>query len=378
MKTTILVSPNAFKGSLSSIDAARIIQEVLSGIPGSDLICELAPIADGGDGTIDVFKFYFQDSKFVDCVVHDPLMRKIKSKWLLLDDNTAVVELAKASGLSLLKNDELNPMWANTFGVGELILSALDEGCTKIILTLGGSATVDAGIGILQAIGVKVFDKKKKLFKGGGGFLSSIDKIDLNSIDKRLKNCILNVLCDVKIPLIGEKGTVQKFSTQKGAKEGEKFILENGMNHFVQITKGYTGVDCATDPMVGSAGGVAYTLKVFLNAILHPGFLYLSKMISLENKIKNSDLIITGEGYLDDQSLMGKATIELAKLANKYNKKVIVLCGDYDKSIDWRKSGIYSVIQIRPEEMPVLESLKNTKDLIKTAIEKHSGLFINS
>jgi glycerate kinase len=282
----ILIAPNAFKGSLSAIEAALAIKSGLESLK-LNIKCELAPIADGGDGTIDVINFYFKKSKFIECEVHDPLGRKIKSNWLLLDKETAIIELAKASGILLLLEDELNPMWANTYGTGELILNTLDKGCKRLIVTLGGSATVDAGVGILQSLGVKLFDSKKHMVKSGGGFLRKIQGIDLSSIDKRIKNCNLEILCDVKIPLYGEKGSVQKFASQKGAKEGEKIILEEGMKHYASVVSNLINEDFSSTLMVGSAGGVAFSLKALLNAKLHPGFLFLANLTSLEERIKN-------------------------------------------------------------------------------------------
>lgn len=375
MPKRILISPNAFKHSLSAIEVAKIVKATLN-LLKLDISCEIAPIADGGDGTIDVLNFYFPKSKLVKCTVHDPLMRVIESEWLLLDKETAVIELAKASGLVLLKEEELNPMWANTFGTGELILSALDKGCKKIIITLGGSATVDAGLGILHALGVKIFDKKKRPVKPGGGFLSTISEIDLRSVDKRIKNVQLHVLCDVKSTLFGKNGTIN-FSSQKGAKEGEIVVLENGMKHFSEIVKKMTGYEFEMEPMVGAAGGVAFSLKSILGAELFGGFSYISKLISLEEKIKDSDLLITGEGFLDKQTLMGKGVYELAKLADKYNKKVIVFCGNYDSSINWGTYNINNVIKLDSFGLSLAESLKNAKDLLEKAVKSNYKLIIN-
>lgn len=377
MSKKILIAPNAFKHSLSAIEVSKIIKQALDSL-GLNLKYDLTPIADGGDGTIDVLNLSFPKSKFIKAKVHDPLMREIESLWLLWDENTAIVELAKASGITLLKQNELNPMWANTFGTGELILSALDKGSKKIIIALGGSATIDAGVGILEALGVRFEDKKRNKVKAGGGFLSSIEKISLNHLDKRIKDCEFHVLCDVRATLTGEKGTVQKFATQKGAKEGEKIILEQGMKHLAKIVKEYTKSDFEFEQMVGAAGGVAFSLKAFLNADLFSGFVYLANLISLEEKIKNVDLIITGEGNLDSQSLMGKGVAELAKLAKKHNKKVIALCGDYDKNINWKEHYIEHVIEINPQGLPLEESLKNTKQLILKAVEQNHELFRNS
>ena len=375
MLKKILIAPNAFKYSLNAIEVAKFIKSALNSL-NLNLECELSPIADGGDGTIDILNFNYPNSKFIKTKVHDPLMREIKSSWLLWDENTAVIELAKASGITLLSEKELNPFWANTYGTGELVLSALDKGCKKIIVALGGSATIDGGVGILEALGIRFEDKKKNKVNSGGGFLSSIEKINSNHLDRRIRDCELSLLCDVNIPLTGENGTVHKFASQKGAKEGEKVILEKGMKHLSKIAKQYTRNNFELEPMTGSAGGVAFSLKTFLGAKLSPGFLYLANLISLEEKIKNSDLIITGEGNLDSQSLMGKGVIELAKLAKKHNKKVIVLCGDYDENINWREHYVEHVIKIKPENLSSEESIRNTKELIVKAIEQNIELFI--
>jgi len=375
MPKQILIAPNAFKNSLSAIEAGKIIKLTLDSLH-LDIQSEIAPIADGGDGTMDIFKFYFPKSKFIECNVHDPLMRAIKSSWLLLDKETAVIELAKASGLTLLKEEELNPMWANTFGTGELILSALNEDCKKIIITLGGSATVDAGTGILRALGVRFYDDKKQKVKAGGGFLGSIQEISFDSLDKRLKNINLNVLCDVKNPLLGNKG-FKVFSAQKGAKEGEIIILENGMEHYVDIVRKITGLEFENKPMAGAAGGITYSLKVLLNAELFLGFNYISNLTNLEEKIIKSDLIITGEGSLDAQTLSGKGVFELSNIASKHKKKVIALCGMYDSNINWSSYGIFLVFELLQEGLSLAESLKNAKDLLQKAIKTNYKLFIN-
>ena len=376
MSYKILIAPNAFKHALSAVEVAETIKSALKSI-GLDLSFELSPIADGGNGTIDILNFNYPKSKFIKAKVHDPLMREIESSWLLWDENTAVIELAKASGIELLKSNELNPMWANTYGTGELILSVLDKGCKKIIVTLGGSATVDAGAGILEALGARFEDKKKNKVKPGGGFLSSIEKVDLRNLDKRIKDCEIHILCDVQSQLVGKKGTVS-FSAQKGATSGELVVIEANMNHYADVVKKIIGSDFRFEPMVGAAGGVAFSLKAFLGAKLFSGFSYVANLILLEEKIKKSDLIITGEGNLDTQSLMGKGVIELAKLAKKYNKKIIVLCGDYDNGINWKEYFIDSVIKLRPENVSLEESIKDTKKLIVNALEQNKELFINS
>ena len=374
MSKRILISPNAFKHSLSAIEVAKTVKLALDQF---DLKCELSPIADGGDGTIDVLNFSFPSSKFIKTKVHDPLMREIESSWILWDKDTAVIELAKTSGITLLKQNELNPMWANTFGTGELILSALDKGCRKIIIALGGSATIDAGVGILEALGGRFEDKKRNKVKPGAGFLNLIEKINWGHLDKRIKDCEIHILCDVQSHLVGKKGIVN-FSAQKGASPGELVVIETNMNHYAEVVKKTIGAEFRFEPMTGAAGGVAFSLKAFLGAKLFSGFAYIANLISLEEKIKKSNLVITGEGNLDSQSLMGKGVIELAKLAKKYSKKAIVLCGDYDECINWKEHYIEHVIKIKPENLSLEESLKNTQQLIVDTIKQNVQLFINS
>ena len=372
MTRRILVSPNAFKGSLSALEATETISSSLNKL---GLVAKKAPIADGGDGTIEVIKYYFKSAKYITGTVHDPLMRKIKSKWLLLNKNTAVIELSKVSGISLLNKNELNPLQTTTFGTGELILSALNKGCKEIIITLGGSATVDAGMGILSALGVRFLDEKNKTLRSCGKSLRLIRKIDLANLDKKILKCKIIVLCDVEIPLTGKIGTVMCFSGQKGANKNEKLYLERGMKNLVKIIKKMRKKDFHMIPMVGSAGGVAFGLKTFLNANLCRGFDYVSRLSSLEKKIKKSGLIITGEGYLDKQTLLGKGIYKLAMLAKAHKKKVIVFCGNYDKSIDWKRYNICHIVKIKPVNYSLSQSLRKARILLQNAVKANISLF---
>ncbi len=379
MPKKILIAPNAFKHSLSAIEVAEAIYSVLK-LKDKNLACEMVPIADGGDGTIDVLHYYIQKSKFVNCNVYNPLMKKIKSKWLLLNKNTAVIELAKSSGINLLKDNELNPLVTNTYGSGELIKAALDKGCRSLVISLGGSATVDGGLGILYALGVKLLDKNSNELKPCGAALSQLKKIDLAGIDKRIYKCKIYALCDVRNILVGSKGTIN-FSKQKGANYKQRIILEKGMNNFAKIVLHMTGKDYSKCSMVGAAGGVAFMLKSFLNAELLSGFSYLAKTINLKNKIKKSNIIITGEGKLDSQTFMGKGVYELIKLTRLIDvnkKKIIVLCGESEKGINWKNYTIDLVLKLRSSKQPLNESIKNAKKLLRNLIEKHYNLIIES
>lgn len=376
MKKTILIAPNAFKGSLSSVEALNAIQAGLAAIKDKIKTIQ-APIADGGDGTLDLLRFYFKRSKFITCYVHDPLMRKIKSKWLLLNKDIAVIELAQASGLKLLlKENELNPLKATTYGTGELIKYALNKKVSNIIIALGGSATCDAGVGLLAALGVRFLDKNFNLLEPCGKSLSKINFIDLSSIDKRILKCKIDVLCDVKIPLTGKYGTINLFSAQKGASKLEKIKLEQGMKNLAKVVSKVIKKDYSKNPMTGSAGGVGFLLKALLGAKLYPGFLYLAKLTNLERKIKKSRVIISGEGYLDSQTLLGKGVIELAKLALKSKKKLVIFCGGYNQKVKWEKFGISYIFKIKPSYMSLTKALKNGRLNLQKMVNNKCNILV--
>ena len=369
MQKQILIAPNAFKNCLSAVELAGIIKNVIYQ-SGRDFSCQIAPIADGGDGTIDVINSYFKESRFITTNVHDPLFRPIKTKWLLLNKDIAIVELSKASGIALLGPEELDPYNATTFGTGELVKNVLDFGCKKIIITLGGSATIEAGLGLLSALGVDFLDEEKLILKPVMASLSRVQSIDLSKLDSRLQRVKLDVLSDVQNSLLGKNG-VKQFFKQKGVKEEEFNLLETNINHFANIVQRHINNDKRFDLMGGSAGGVAFSLMTLLDADVCPGFQFFSKLVSMEDIIKKTDTVITGEGSLDSQTLMGKAVYELAKLARNCNKKVIALCGQYDKSINWNLYNINKVIQIMPDNGTVVDSLRNAKSYVEFALRKH-------
>ncbi|MBI1858640.1 MAG: glycerate kinase [Candidatus Melainabacteria bacterium] len=381
MQKQILIAPNAFKNSLSAIDVAYAIKE---GLQGLSCQTKILPIADGGDGTIDIIKQYLKKSKYVNCIVHDPLMRKIKSKWLCLNREIAVIELAKASGIVLLKRNELNPLLASTYGTGELVLDALNKGCKKFIISLGGSATVDAGIGILSALGVRFLNKKNEELLPCGKSLKLIHKIDFRCLDKRVKQSEFIVLCDVQNPLLGKYGAVACYAQQKGANKKMRLLLEKGMKNYINVIEEIEKIEKNTRkkyfklPMTGSAGGVAYSLFVILNAKLYQGFDYLAKLFPIKHEVKNADLIITGEGYLDKQTMYGKGVYKLLDLAKLLHKPVVIVCGNYDRKVDWEKIGIEHVFAIQEKGISALKSMQKAKQLIVKKVKSNSKIFVSA
>ena len=321
----ILIAPNAFKNSLTAADAAKAIEE---GLKQSRLSCtgECFAIGDGGDGTGGLL-VQKCDGLIVKAEVNDPFGRKITASFGLIDNGkTAVIEMADASGLRLLKHDELNPLEASSAGTGELMKRALDRGVTKIIIAMGGSATVDGGCGILSALGVQFLNKE------GQGLLKTenlveLDKIDVAELDDRILRCEVIVLCDVDNKLLGDNGAATVFGPQKGATvEGVK-KLEASLTKLAEVAFKQTGKNMAAIKYGGTAGGAAAGLYAFVNAKLVNGIEYFLQLTGFEEALLRSDIVITGEGCIDTQTLQGKGPFGVAFKAKEKNKPVIGIAG---------------------------------------------------
>lgn len=320
----ILIAPNAFKNSLNATDAAEAIR---LGLYQSSLncSCECFPIADGGDGTGDLI-IKKCGGTLVHLNVSDPLKRTINSSYGLIDNGkTAVIEMADASGLRLLKADELNPLQASSFGTGEMIRSALDKGVTKIIIAMGGSATVDGGSGILSAMGIRFLSDKGDISSPED--LIDLKKIDVSGMDKRISDCELIVLCDVDNMLLGVKGSAAVFGPQKGASSEAVSRLEASLSGFRNVALRETGKDMAAIRYGGTAGGAAAGLHVFLNAQLVNGIEYFLDLTGFDRALEKSDLLITGEGSIDEQTLNGKGPFGVASRAKRRRLAVIGFAG---------------------------------------------------
>jgi glycerate kinase len=322
----VLIAPNAFKNSLSAEAAALAIQQ---GLNQSKLncICECFPIADGGDGTGSLI-IKKCNGILVEAEVHDPLGRKINATFGLIDNgNTAVIEMAEASGIRLLKPDELAPLKASTFGTGELIKNALNKGVKKIILAMGGSATVDAGSGILSALGIRFLNTDGDDLLNIPANLADLSAIDLSDLDKRILNCELIILCDVNNILLGDQGAARVFGPQKGASPADVLKLEASLTKFAEIALQTTGKNMAAIKHGGTAGGAAAGLHTFLNAKLVNGIDEFLRLTGFEDVLDRSDIVITGEGSLDEQTLQGKGPLGVANRAKLKGIPVIGLAG---------------------------------------------------
>jgi len=322
----ILIAPNSFKNSLPAGKAAEAIDK---GLRESNLTCTTAvfPIGDGGDGTGRLLIQHLQ-GKTIDKEVHDPIGRMIKSSFGFIGNTqTAIIELADASGLRLLQKNEYDPLHATTFGTGELISEALDMKAKRIILCIGGSATIDAGTGILQALGIKFSTPGGNELKQLPVSLKDLANIDTSSLDKRLQNTELIILCDVENYLLGKEGAAAVFGPQKGATKKNVQQLEESLTQFRNIALQKTGKDMSLIKHGGAAGGVSAGLNAFLNARLVNGIEFFLDITGFNRALEGIDIVITGEGSIDDQTLHGKGPYGVAIRAKQRSIPVIGMAG---------------------------------------------------
>ena len=344
----ILIAPDSFKESLTAKEVALNIE---SGLKKSKLKCntKILPMADGGEGTVQSL-VDATNGKIINTMVTGPLGDQIKSFFGVLGDNkTAVIEMAAASGLPLMKEHEKNPDKTTTYGTGELIKEALDYGCNKIIIGIGGSATNDLGVGMAQALGASFKDKNNNEISLGGSELSNIKSIDLNNIDSRALKAQIEVACDVDNPLYGKTGAAYIYGPQKGATEEQIKRLDEGLRKASEIIKKDLNINIDKLPGAGAAGGLGGGLYAFLKAELKPGIeivLEASKIDDLLNK--DIDFVITGEGKIDGQTIYGKTPVGVAKAAKKYNIPVIAICGSIEdganKVLDYGIDCYFSIL----------------------------------
>ncbi len=361
----ILIAPNAFKNSLSAPEVARAIQD---GLLASRLSCttECFPVGDGGDGTGMLLSEHLHATE-IQATVHDPMGRVIDSSFgLTTDGNTAIIEMADASGLRLIP--ERDPMHASTIGTGELIRAALDRGAREILLSIGGSATVDGGAGILYALGMRYFDTSGTMLLPIPLNLVHLDHIDLSGLDPRVARTTFTVLCDVDNPLLGPEGAAPVYAPQKGAGPGDVRILSGFLQTWRDEALRATGKDMASVTGGGAAGGVAAGLFVFLNARLQPGAEYFLQATGFDAALSKADLVITGEGSLDAQTLRGKAPYAVACAARALKIPVIGLGGRIQ--FEPLSPCFDALLSITPEPMGLPEALASTAaNLKQSAVE---------
>lgn len=322
----VVVAIDSLKGSLTSMEAGNAAKEGILKACQADVVVK--PLADGGEGTTKAL-ISGLGGKFVTVEVTGPLGKRITARYGIMDDGrTAVMEMAEASGIILLKPEELNPWEATTYGVGEMIRDAVEHGCRKFIVGIGGSATTDGGVGMLQALGVEFLDQAGNPVRTGIRDLDQICYIRTVHMLPELEECSFRIACDVKNPLYGENGAVYVYGPQKGVKEEEKLLMDRKMIHFAEKTKELFGVDYSDHEGAGAAGGLGFAFLSYLrHAELKSGIDIVLEAIQLEQELQDSDIVVTGEGCLDFQTAMGKVPVGVARLAKKYKNKVIAFAG---------------------------------------------------
>ncbi len=321
-----VVAIDSFKGCLDSMAAGDAVKEGILRADSANSVAVFS-VADGGEGTCAAL-MQGLDGRLRSIAVSDPLGRKIEIEYGISADNTtAVIEMAAAAGLPLLQASERNPMKTTTFGVGEIISDALNQGCRRFLIGLGGSATNDGGVGMLQALGFEFLSADGTRVEKGAIGLKNMNCIDLSNADKRLKECDFRVAVDVDNPLCGKEGCSAVFAPQKGANSDDIRLMDAWLRNYADLTKARIGKDFSALSGVGAAGGMGFACAAYLGAHLEPGIEIVLSEIGIESAIAECDVVVTGEGRLDGQSVHGKTPVGIAKLAKKYGKTVIALTG---------------------------------------------------
>ena len=302
---------------------------ILAAKPDAEVIVK--PLADGGEGTTDAL-IEGMNGERIDLTVTGPMHTPVDAYYgYLKDTNTAVMEMASAAGITLVPDSEKNPLLATSYGVGEMINDAIQRGCRNFIIGIGGSVTNDGGIGMLKALGVRFLDENGEDAGEGGQALAKVARIDVSGMNPLLKECHIQVACDVNNPLCGENGSTYVYGPQKGVTEDMKKTLDEAMAHFARVTSETLENDYMNTPGAGAAGGLGYAFLAYTGAALTPGIELILDAVGLEEELSGADVVVTGEGRLDFQTAMGKAPVGVARLAKKYNAKVIAFAGSVTK-----------------------------------------------
>lgn len=363
----IVVAPDSYKGSLSALAVSEAMERgILSVFP--DAVVTKIPIADGGEGTVAAL-VTATNGQIIHQQVTGPLGEPVTAHWGILGDGeTAVIEMASASGLTLVAKDRRNPAVTTTFGTGELIKAALDRNIRKLIIGIGGSATNDGGTGMAQALGVEFYDAAGAKLPPGGGALASLARIDLVNLDPRLKETSILVACDVDNPLCGPRGASAVYGPQKGATPKMVGELDAALTNYANIAKKVTGKDICEYPGAGAAGGLGAGLMFFTGAQLKPGVEIVLEATGFSEVVKKADLVITGEGNTDFQTAFGKAPVGVAKVAKQHNVPVVCLSGGLGNGCDdVLEQGVSVLISAVPCPMSLEECISGASKLVEAA-----------
>lgn len=366
----ILVCPDSLKESLSAHSAAVIIKDSIAEVfPDADVLA--MPLADGGEGTAQVL-VQATSGRLIEVEVYNPVMTRIKSFYGILGDGrTAVIEMAAASGLELLKDAERNPALTTTLGTGELIRHALSQGCSRIIIGLGGSATNDGGAGMASGVGYRLLDEAGRALVPGGGSLGALERIVASDFMRDHREVEFIAACDVTNPLCGPSGASFVYGPQKGATQEQVWQLDSNLEHLAAVIKRDLGADVKDLPGAGAAGGLGAGVMAFLGAELRAGFEIVSSLLDLERKIQEADLIITAEGRVDLQTLRGKVPAGVAALAGKYNKPVLVMTGTVGEGAEkLYEKGVTAIVPLTDAPMTLEDAKRNAPRLLHNAVHR--------
>ncbi|MGM0175646.1 glycerate 2-kinase [Enterococcus sp. DIV0788_1] len=377
MKKTFVLAPDSFKESMSAKTAceamARGIRKVL---PEAEII--QVPMADGGEGTVDALVDGSQGTR-IDVEVSGPIpTEKVQTYFgLMADKKTAVMEMAKANGIELLSKEKRNPLITSTYGTGEMILAALDQGVEKIIIGIGGSVTNDGGAGMAQALGAHFLDKAGQELAVGGGSLGKLAKIDLSDMDPRVKDTEIIIASDVTNPLVGPRGASQVFGPQKGATKEMVDELDKNLTHYATIIEQDLGIDIVDRPGAGAAGGLGAGLLVFTEAIMQSGVNIVTELTHLAEKISQADYVFTGEGGMDFQTKFGKAPYGVAKIAKKYDKPVFACAGYIGEQVEvLYDEGMTAIFGILAKASTLEEALLSGEENLMRTVENITRVLI--
>ncbi|MGI6006035.1 MAG: glycerate kinase [Ruminococcus sp.] len=354
----IVTAIDSFKGSLSSLEVGRAFARGVKKVfPDAEIA--VIPMADGGEGTARVITEGL-NGEWVEISAEDPMHRPRTAGYgLLRDGKTAVMEMAEAAGLTLIEEEERNILKASTWGVGRMIRDAIERGCRNFIIGIGGSATNDCGIGMLQALGIRFYDKDGCEIGRYGEDCGKVEKICLEGQMSELKDCRFRVACDVTNPLLGEQGASYIYGPQKGGNPDQVKAMERMHRHFAAKTVEIRGRDYSGCPGAGAAGGLGFAFLAYLNAVLEPGVDLVMKAVSLESRIKDADYVITGEGCLDGQSAMGKVPAGVSRIAKKYGIPVIAVAGNVlPEAQKCHSGGMDAFFSILPAAMDLKKAME--------------------
>jgi len=366
----IVIAPQGFKGSLTGLEVAQSIEKgVLAAVP--DATTDLVSVADGGDGTLQSL-VDSTGGEVISSIVQDPLGREIEAEWGSLGDGeTAVIEMARSSGLALLALDELDPLTASTYGTGQLVKVALDRGHSRFIIGIGGSATNDGGAGMMEALGARIMGGSGEPLAPGGAALADIAKIDVSGFDQRFRDAHIEVACDVNNPLCGPDGASAVFGPQKGATPEMVDQLDAALARYAEIIERDLAADIRTYPGAGAAGGLGAGLMAFAQAELKAGVDIVLDAVDLDSHLEGADLVITGEGQIDHSTIFNKSPVGVAARAAKHGIPVIAIAGGLGNGYrEVHDKGIAGMFTLVSGPMSLEDAIADSESLLAGAAEE--------